>query len=1298
MIIMLIQALLSLGTMIFSGTTRLLDQYLVSMLNQTVENRKILLENNMTQLWSNVAEEEAAASEALERLLAKRNISVSEFLASENAQNALLESLLDQCLYMLRKNSVTGAFIILANDQLENGAGECKGIYFRDSDPSVNPGDYSDILLERGSTKFSTALNIPLDTTWTTNFEFGNDTSDGFFCDVYNAAVERPELGYKNLGCWSAPFYLGGNVRSSGYRMISYTIPLITEDGEVYGVLGIELSEAYLKDFLPFRELNDTSSYVLAQAEPDGTWRPILATGTVIGDAKSSDRISLSETKYSNLYELSGSIRDEAFATVKTLRLYNTNTPFSDREWILAGVQREGTLFGVGRTILRNMTLAIVVSLVFGVLCVSIIVRYVTRPIHRLVECIRQSSQTRLAPFETSNILEVDELHDVIENLTDMQRAAEYDLMEEKERYRIALQSTTDMLFSYDVAADEMTVYNVASDKKPEESEQVRRHVLDGIGETGLLYPDDAPAFFNVLKNEAAEDVQLVFRAKLNDHSEFQWMELKAHSIRDLNHHRVKVLGSIRNIHEQKLDELERQRRMRYDPVTGLYEHSYGQSILRPIVNQNRPGSLVMADMDNFRELNERYGMVFGDAVLESAARLLRELCKEQIPSGEASDAPEWVGVRMGGDELLLWLAGFSAQEAARFMARYGERMESLYPGLEFSLHFSCGISYCPGECADRDTSDLYAKKIHHARQALAIAKTRQGAGTVIYTGTREQLEECDGRELAINEISSLNITTLNIVSTVFNFFDKSTDISNIMPVLLDKLGHFYHASDISIITADYDFGTFYISNQWHLDGKRRAKNSVTRMEHDKFEMTMEYIGRGICEFSAETVSFAQFVVFMGIYPDSRGVIIPLYDNGQCVGAITFAMPADQPFWTETERHDMAEVTKIIETNLNREKYDLASQAKSEFLSRMSHEIRTPMNAIIGMTEIAQREKTDPLKVEDCLIKITRSSQYLLSLINDILDMSKIESGKMKLDIINFSLESMVDAIQNMVYPQAKQKNITFTVDCQNGGEWFCGDNLRISQVLVNLLGNAVKFSPEGGRVMLYISQKPQDETHTALYFSVRDNGIGVSREDAERIFNSFEQAESGTTRNYGGTGLGLAISDRLIRMMGGKIDLDSVVGQGSDFHFTLVLENGYAENKTDRSDVTVDFTGRRVLLVEDNELNTEIARTLLEMEGFVVETALNGQEAVDDFAAHDPGYYDVILMDIQMPVMDGLEATRQIRKLERPDARTVPIVAMTANAFDEDMKKSIESGMNGHVAKPVDIETLLGVIGKIIG
>ena len=373
MIIMLIQALLSLGTMIFSGTTRLLDQYLASMQNQTVENRKILLENNMTQLWSNVAEEEAAAKAALESLLVKRNISVAEFLSSEDAQNALLESLLNQCLYMLRKNSVTGAFIVLANDKLTDNAGECKGIYFRDSDPGVNPGDYSDILLERGNTKFSTALSIPLDTTWTTNFVFGGDSSgysDGFFYDVYHAAVERPELGYKNLGCWSAPFYLGGNVESSGYRMIAYSVPLITESGEVYGVLGIELSESYLKDFLPFREINDTSSYVLAQAEADGTWRPILATGTVLSDTKVSDRISLDETDYSNLFQVSGSIRDEAFATVKELRLYNTNTPFSDRVWILAGVQRESTLFGVGQTILRNMTLAIAVALVFGILCV----------------------------------------------------------------------------------------------------------------------------------------------------------------------------------------------------------------------------------------------------------------------------------------------------------------------------------------------------------------------------------------------------------------------------------------------------------------------------------------------------------------------------------------------------------------------------------------------------------------------------------------------------------------------------------------------------------------------------------------------------------------------------------------------------------------------------------------------------------------------------------------------------------------------------------------------------------------
>ena len=538
------------------------------------------------------------------------------------------------------------------------------------------------------------------------------------------------------------------------------------------------------------------------------------------------------------------------------------------------------------------------------------------------------------------------------------------------------------------------------------------------------------------------------------------------------------------------------------------------------------------------------------------------------------------------------------------------------------------------------------------------------------------------------------------MVPLVFNFFDKSSDVRGILSVLLVKLGTHYGLSDILISEADAQFYTVHMAYQWHSRPEYRIGGGAKYFTEEEYEEYAASLNGGFRIFagSAERKKENDFFV---IPPRTSCLTVPLYDSGKYTGCITYAADAEQLNLREAERGELLEIAKIIESNINRERYDLASRAKSDFLSRMSHEIRTPMNAIIGMTGIAIQEKQDSQKVEDCLHKIDSSSQYLLSLINDILDMSKIESGKMKLENGIFSMKQLLEGVYNLIEPQTMEKNIEFTREFVISEEWVTGDSLHLNQVLINLLGNAVKFTPRGGHIRLKAVQKPAGEGMVKTTFSVRDDGIGVSSENRQRIFRSFEQASDDTSRKYGGTGLGLAISDRLVRMMGGHIALESEENKGSDFSFTLLQTVGRRPAEEDdklTEGALAGLEGARILLVEDNELNLEIARTILEMQKCQVETALNGQEGVERFCESSEGYYDLILMDIRMPVMDGLEAAKLIRASGRTDARTVPIVAMSANAFEEDVKKSLESGMNAHLAKPFQMEDLIRTMRRIIG
>ena len=400
--------------------------------------------------------------------------------------------------------------------------------------------------------------------------------------------------------------------------------------------------------------------------------------------------------------------------------------------------------------------------------------------------------------------------------------------------------------------------------------------------------------------------------------------------------------------------------------------------------------------------------------------------------------------------------------------------------------------------------------------------------------------------------------------------------------------------------------------------------------------------------------------------------------------------------------HGLAENLRAVQ-----EEAISANAAKSNFLFSMSHEMRTPLNAVIGMSNIA-KNTSDPERLSHCFDTIDTSSKQLLSLINNVLDMSKIESGKIELDLERFDIRRMLLGIESIVAVRAEEKKqtLSFEIDPKLH-KYYVGDSLKLSQIITNLLGNAVKFTPEGGEVKL--ASRPAEKARGGkaaqgrVRFEVSDTGIGITDDQRARLFKPFEQADAGITKRFGGTGLGLAISKGLIEKMGGFIDIISSPGKGSTFFFEVELglpdeKDAARQEEADAAAAKpVDLTGIKLLLVEDMEINREIFISLLEDTGAQIDEATNGKEALDIYMAA-PGKYDAIIMDIQMPVMDGYMATRRIRRSGLPGADTIPVIAMTANVFKEDVEHGKEAGMNAHLAKPINLETLTSTLKTLTG
>lgn len=1282
LIIVFVQGAVPFLTLIFSGIRSNMENAVIGLDSHTVENRKVVLENDMIEQWSSVYKESDSLSSALTKVLSDHQMDMQGFMGSGKVQEEYLETVFYDMVEVLQYNSTSGIFLVLGNDGDTDSEGEYKGFWVRDSDPQTKTASRTDLLMERGSKVLSQNMSISLDTSWHTDFHFqgnGKRDADDFFYQPYITAENYVDsrTSMKNLGYWSKPFILEDFYKDN-HKMITYSAPLVY-DKTVYGVLGIEVGVNDLTKFFQVKDLDSdlNAGFALVVDHGNGNYEGIAGEGALY-DAVSRDGSDfvLEEPVQENLRLVQGAAigKQQIYGLVSNLELYSRNVPYEDTQWALCGFVTEDSVYGLISDVYERILGAILGSALMAVILVYFLVQYATEPVYHLVESVRGGVKG-IHGFQESGIQELDELHKVIENLTDTQMQTENQLLEEKERYRIAVESSQDAFFTYKCKEKLLEIVNSKGN--------------DGVWDCGKhpefldndsIHPADKAKLVNAVKSsDGVLDVD--FRLQ-HANGEFQWVNLSGSITFDENKERSRVVGCIHNVHQHKLLEQAQKRKQIYDSITSFYRLGSGLEVVETLCRDDPEGVLVLLEIQQFSKIDERYGLIFGDIILEQFAGLLAKRFQEDGLNGG-------IYIRAGADQMLVWLPVCTTGPIVRSVQGLEKEFGALTDEKHLSLSLKCGI-------AVTGSRNSLSEALEQTKTALTAA--RHGKQEIMFYEELSTVEKACAVDVAFAEVASLErLKEMTLSSIALNLFDRDGDTSVVLDILALKLQEKYHLTDIVITHFNGEYMVNNLLYCWKTWEKKDGWDGMVHCSEKQYQHFVETQEMQQLLTSGESIWKEPL-----IQPFASGrndIVFHMTDNGQYSGSIVFRDIDQEVLEKKEECKCLEEISAIIQNRLNLERHDLSAKAKSDFLARMSHEIRTPMNGIIGMTEIALKDGQTEERRIDCLRKIEHSSEYLLGLINDILDMSKIESGKMRLIEEKCNLMEMIQGLHPLLEAKLNENNIQYIADIQLKNHWFLADSLRLNQVLVNLLGNALKYSRPDGHVWLTVRETEEEKGFSNLYFQVRDDGIGIAPEKQQLIFRQFEQADNSENARKQGTGLGLAISRRIVRMMDSDIKLESEPGKGSSFSFNVKLQPVSGEKTTVTSQPEeISFPGKRILVVEDNELNMEIICTILENYGIETEQAVNGKEAVRRMEESVPGYYDMIFMDIMMPEMDGLEATRTIRNLDRKDCKKIPIYAMSANAFDEDVKRSLASGMNGHLSKPVNLQVLEKTLQKVLG
>lgn len=861
------------------------------------------------------------------------------------------------------------------------------------------------------------------------------------------------------------------------------------------------------------------------------------------------------------------------------------------------------------------------------------------------------------------------------------QRSLEFDLKSKQEKLAMVSNDENYNLFEYDIINDiytGKTYYNY-------QSNYIGKNVtinnyLENIQKTRthFEYYHRWHDFLLGINNEPFD-----FCISDEDSTQEKWLRVSGTAIFD-GKKPVKVIGKFTDYTQKKVKEQQFIEKSKYDCVSDLYNKEHGEYLVRQrLETSSNESYLLVIDLDNFKAINHHFGYMFGNVIINDFGSLLMN-----------QTTNEEIVYRLGSDEFVIFLGHKELSYVTNLCNRINSAIKTIYLGETSEVTLSCtiGITHLNNKYELEEVTNKGLKAISK--------KKNTGINTFYYIDELDM----DFTNFDINKFEEEHFNLQseeNIVLFALDILEKSLNVYAAINILLSRIGKQFNLASICIIDVNYEELKSNVRHWWIKDNYMLSFPQELHLNKEVLDSIInEYSYNEMFEITPK-MHEEFFKIHNITYTPNQKIVFSCanYEMNKFAGAIFFEPLMDNTTLSNSHKYILYELSKIIFMHTQKIRIDNLNKEQTFILSKVSHDIRTPLNSIILMTKMAMNYSHNNTNFSNYLSRVDTSAKYLLSLVNNILDFSQIESGKMKLCLEKADLNKMIDNIYSLLRIQADQKKIKFEIIRQFTHQFVQTDLMRLNQVLINLVGNAIKFTPDGGMVMVTIKETFVDDNFVTMKFLIKDNGVGISKENLSRIFLPFEQGSPETNKNYGGTGLGLTISYNLVKLMGGLLQVESEVGKGSKFFFSLPFIK-VNEIETSKELLNLDYTkfhNKHILLVEDNDLNAEITKTILDNMGFIVVVASNGTMAIEKYKDANPHYYQAILMDIRMPDMDGFKATKIIRELGKADSSTIPIIAMTANTFDEDANKAIQFGMNHYLTKPVDLVNLYRVLNKYV-